>query len=232
MYLQLESDKGESKGVLQVGNTSSQPIRVRLSATAFTYNQDGQFQALEGGGNQDLTPYLRYSPQEIVIPANSFRRVRLLSLLPPSLPEGEYRTAIFAETLQETTNSEGHKIGLNFKIGSAIYVAKGETNSDINVKSVSFNSNNHSLKMLVGNQGTATMKSEINWTLKKENLEVAAGKSGGSFLPQTQTNILLNHDQHKSKLDLAPGVYQLTGKMIWNSLEGQETSDFQIEVKI
>jgi hypothetical protein len=232
MYLQLESQQGQSKGVLQVGNTSSEPIRVRLSATAFTYDKNGNFQSLDRGGERDLTPYIRYSPKEIVIPANSSRRVRVLSLLPPSLPEGEYRTAIFAETLQETTNAKGYKFGLNFKIGSALYVAKGDLNSDISFKSASFDSVNHLLKMLVINQGNATAKGEIVWTLKKGDIQVASGKSGGSFLPQTQTDISLNRPQKETKLDLAPGVYQLTGEMVWDSLGGQKKHDFQIEVKI
>ena len=167
MYLKMESQQGQSKGVLQIGNTSSKPIRVRLSATAFTYNENGVFQRRDNRNNNkslnqafshDLTPYLRYSPREMVIPANSSRRVRLISLLPPSLPEGEYRTAIFAETLEETTNAQGYKVGLNMSIGSALYVAKGEINPDITIGETIVDAKNKEIKLLVNNTGTATAK--------------------------------------------------------------------------
>lgn|GEM_PF-3585465 len=50
LYLKMESEKGQSKGVLPICNTSSQPIRVSLSATAFTYDRDGSFRRLESNG--------------------------------------------------------------------------------------------------------------------------------------------------------------------------------------
>nr|MDJ0596088.1 hypothetical protein [Pleurocapsa sp. MO_226.B13] len=237
MYLKLESEKGQSKGVLQVGNTSSKPIRVRLSATAFTYNRRGVFQRLKPNSNlrQDLTPYLRYSPTEMVIPANSYRRVRLISLLPPSLPDGEYRTAIFAETLQEKTNAQGHKVGFNISIGSALYVAKGEIFSDIRVIKSNFDRSNRELQILVANNGNATAKGKINWTLKQDNKTVASGESGGTFLPQSRSNIKLNRHQHPEKLnliDLPQGNYQLEGEIIWEKSDKQKQSNFSFDLKI
>ena len=237
MYLKLESEQGQSKGVLQVGNTSSKPIRVRLSATAFTYNRRGVFQRLEPNSNlqQDLTPYLRYSPREMVIPAKSSRRVRLISLLPPSLPEGEYRTAIFAETLQEKTNDRGHKVGLNISIGSALYVAKGEIFSDISVIKSNFDRSNRELQILVANDGNASAKGKINWTLKQDNKTVASGESSGTFLPQSRSNIRLNRDRSSEQLnlsDLPQGNYQLEGEIVWEKSDKQKQSNFSFDFKI
>lgn len=234
MYLRMESEQGQSKGVLQVGNTSSKPIRVRLSAKAFTYAKNGSFrhrnrnksnQPLEG----DLTPYLRYSPQEMVIPGNSSRRIRLISLLPPSLPEGEYRTAIFAETLQEKTNSQGYKVGLNLSIGSALYVEKGELEPEIDIVQTNFDAKNSKIKLLINNEGNATAKGKIRWTLKQGGKKIASGNSGGSFLPNSQTNVILNR-RAEEKLDLAPGVYQLEGKVTW--LDEEKQSDFDLKLKL
>lgn len=239
MYLKMESQQGQSKGVLQIGNTSSKPIRVRLSATAFTYNENGVFQRRSpqeiANSNpalaHDLTPYLRYSPREMVIPSNSSRRVRLISLLPPSLPVGEYRTAIFAETLQETTNAQGYKVGLNMSIGSALYVAKGEISPDITIDQTYFDANNKAIKLLVNNAGTATAKGAINWTLKQGGTIVDSGESGGSFLPKSNTNIVLNRDQNK-QLNLNPGVYQLEGEIAWNEADEKEVSKFNLDLEI
>ncbi len=239
MYLKMESQQGQSKGVLQVGNTSSKPIRVRLSVTAFTYNENGVFQRRSSeeivNSNSalahDLTPYLRYSPREMVIPGNSSRRVRLISLLPPSLPEGEYRTAIFAETLQERTNAQGYKVGLNMSIGSALYVAKGEIKPKITVDRTNFDAKNKKIKLLVNNTGTATAKGSITWTLKKDKKVVYSGESGGSFLPNSQTNIVLN--RHKNNQEtLTPGIYQLEGKIVWNETDKKQASKFNFALEI
>lgn len=237
MYLKMESEQGQSKGVLQIGNTSAKSIRVRLSATAFTYNKNGLFRrrANSEGDNRplekDLTPYLRYSPQEMVIPANSSRRIRLISLLPPSLPEGEYRTAIFAETLQEKTNSQGYKVGLNLSIGAALYVAKGELEPDISITETNFDAKNSKMKLLVTNEGDATAKGKIKWTLKQNNKEIASGESGGSFLPDSQTNIILN-PQENQNLDLVPGKYQLEGNVIWDKADEKQVENFNLELKL
>ncbi|MEM7589942.1 MAG: P pilus assembly protein, chaperone PapD [Cyanobacteria bacterium P01_A01_bin.83] len=237
MYLKMELKQGQSKGVIQVGNTSPKPIRVRLYLTGFTYSKNGVFQrrdSLNKKGqtrSDDLTPYLRYSPREMVIPGNSSRRIRLIGLLPPSFPDGEYRTAIFAETLQEKTNSQGRKVGLNISIGSALYVTKGEVAPHISVAEASFNSENKSLNLLVANEGTATAKGEIDWVLKQGKEVVGSGKSGGSFLPDSQTNLELNRQRNK-ELSLEPGVYQLEGKIIWERSDEQEVFDFDFEIEL
>ena len=242
MYLKMESQQGQSKGVLQIGNTSSKPIRVRLSATAFTYNENGVFQRRSPQEiansnpsnpslNHDLTPYLRYSPREMVIPGNSSRRVRLISLLPPSLPVGEYRTAIFAETLQETTNAQGYKVGLNMSIGSALYVAKGEIKPEITVDKTNFDVKNKEIKLLINNTGSATAKGGITWTLKQGKKVISSGESGGSFLPNSQTSIVLNRHKNNQKT-LTTGIYQLEGKIVWNEADRKQTSSFNFDLEI
>ena len=233
MYLRMESKQGQGKGVLQIGNTSSKPIRVRLSATPFTYDNNGNFKRrntseLTNSSPNDLTPYLRYSPQEIVIPANSSRRVRLISLLPPSLPEGEYRTAIFAETLQ-SGNARGQKIGFNISIGSALYVEKGDLEADIDITQADFN--NQQIELAIANRGTATARGKINWTLKQEGKTIDSGESGGSFLPNSKSDIVLNRVGDK-KLDLATGTYQLEGEIVWERSDGQKASSFDFEMKL
>ena len=244
IYLKLESEQGQSKGVLQVGNTGAKPIRVRLYATAFTYDQNGMFQrhnsnlkknqSVNPASGYDLTPYLRYSPQEIVIPGNSSRRVRLISLLPPSLPEGEYRTAIFAETLQEKTG-QGFTVGLNMSIGSALYVAKGEIKPEISIVDSSFDTNEHKIKILINNSGNATAKGNINWILKQGKNIITSGESGGSFLPNSQTNIILNRNAIKnsnSPLNLNPGNYQLEGEITWDEADQKKRSNFNFDLEV
>ena len=233
MYLRMELKQGQGKGVLQVGNTSSKPIRVRLSVTPFTYDSNGTFKRRNtseqaNSSTNDLTPYLRYSPQEIVIPANSSRRVRLISLLPPSLPEGEYRTAIFAQTLQ-SGNARGQKVGFNISIGSALYVEKGDLEPDIEITQADFD--NRQIELAIANWGTATARGKINWTLKREGKTVDSGESGGSFLPNSESDLVLNRVQNK-KIDLATGIYQLEGEIVWEHSDKQKASSFDFEIEL
>lgn len=232
LYLELEAQGGRSKGVIVVGNTSEKPIQVRLSSTAFTYKSDGNFQSLPSGEPNDLTPYLRYSPREISIPPKSSRQVRLISLLPPNLPKGEYRVAIFAKTLQEVSNSQGYKIAYNTSVGSAIYVRKGDLSPNLNIRTANFNQDNKQLRILVGNSGEATARAKINWYLKQGGNQIAAGTSGGSFLPGSQINILLNRTKETANLTLQPGSYQLTGEIEWKEKDNKKSFPFNMDLKI
>ena len=167
----------------------------------------------------------------MTIPANSSRRVRVISLLPPSLPEGEYRTAIFAETLQEKTNDRGYEIGFNLSVGSALYVAKGETKAEIKILNPNYNFQQKKLKFLVANNGSATAKGKINWILKQNNKTIASGESGGAFLPDSQTNVVLNRSG-KQKIELTPGEYQLEGEIVWDKYDRKTVSDFSLDLEL
>ncbi|MDD1414949.1 P pilus assembly protein, chaperone PapD [Dolichospermum sp. ST_con] len=214
MYIEMQGGQRKNAGSITIENTGSKPSRIRLFTTAFTYNQEGTFQGLSKGDTSDLTPYLQYSPKEMVLPPNTARNVRLVSILPPSLPDGEYRVAIFAETLTEVSNSDNLKIGIKANIGAAIYVRKGNLSPNLSLESAKFNPQNKELRLLVHNHGTATARPRIDWQLMQGEKEVSQGMIGSSFLPNSQVNLLLNKPD-KLKSNLSPGTYQLRGKISW-----------------
>lgn len=232
-YMQLEAEKVQTTGFLVVGNTSDNPIRVRASITSFTYDENGNFIRQETGNKWDLSSYVRFSPKEVTIPPKSNRRIRFAALMPPSLPDGEYRVAIFVETLSaQNVNQEENVYRVNFltRIGSAIYVKKGNLEPDLKVKQVFFNQEKKELRLTVANQGTATAKTLINWQLSQNNQEIIKGTGGASFLPEKTVNALLTPESKKA-LDLKPGTYQLTGELIWVD-DSQKKQSFTVNLEV
>ena len=228
IYVDLESKQGKASGVLNVSNTGSEPIRVRLSPTPFTYNENGEFQRVPTTAN-DLTPYLQYSPGEVTILPGKTRRVRLLTLLPPNLADGEYRAAMFAETLSNFNTAAGYRINLITRIGSAIYVSKGNIAPNLQAQSATFNPTSQQLRLKVSNTGQATARVQIQWSLKLKDTEIAAATVGSSILPGLSPSILLNRSPNSAKL--APGEYSLAVKLIWGQSPNQ-TTPFKFKVVI
>lgn len=228
IYLEITNNQqSRNTGVLTVGNTSDQPIRISLSTTFFNYDYNGVFQRLNTG-EYDLTNYLIYTPREITIPPHNFQRIRLQTTLPSNLPEGEYRVAIFAETLQTNANqNSNYQVNLTTRIGSAIYVRNGNLSPNINISTVNFNPENQQLRLLVNNTGNATAIANIKWQLSQNGNVTITGKGGGSYLPNSETNSLLKPDQN---VNLTGENYQLTGEMIYQENDREITLPFNFNI--
>ena len=67
--------------------------------------------------------------------------------------------------------------------------------------------------------------------MKQGETVVDSGESGGSFLPNSRTNIVLNRDKNK-QLNLSPGVYQLEGEITWNQADQKQVSKFNFDLEI
>ena len=60
---------------------------------------------------------------------------------------------------------------------------------------------------------------------------MSSGESGGSFLPNSQTNIILNrHENNQENFDT--GIYQLEGKIVWNEADKKQVSKFNFDLEI
>ncbi|HLP88019.1 MAG TPA: P pilus assembly protein, chaperone PapD [Nostocaceae cyanobacterium] len=231
IYVDLTANRGKSEGVLNVGNSSNEAIRVRLFPKFFSYNRDGEFQELTESDERNLSPYLQFSPREIVVEPGKVRRVRLLSLLPPSLPDGEYRVAIFAETLSSGVVQSGYRVNLISRVGAAIYVRKGNVTSDLQVATASFNRENQQLRLLLRNQGQATARPKIQWSLKQGEKLIVSEGVGTSVVGGMEQNVLLNRNA-QNKLNVNPGKYQLLGEVVWKDGDRQKTLPFNLDLDI
>ena len=99
LVIEREARKGTARGVINLTNTSNETFRARIYALPFTYNQNG-FEELESSP-QDLSPFLSFSPRELVIQPGQTRQIRAISRFLPSSAKGEYRAVIFTEDLKE-----------------------------------------------------------------------------------------------------------------------------------
>ncbi len=229
LIIEAQAKRGQAQGMITLTNTSNNPSRVRVYAQPFTYSRDEGFQILEKSEN-DLSPYLQFSPRELTIKPGQSRRVRLISRLAPSLADGEYRAVVFNETLNETKDANGNNVTLVARIGVTFYVRKGNVSSKLTVDNASFNSEAKQIQLLVRNNGKATAISGVNWTLKRGGNIIKSGKlDSNSIIAQSDRNLLLDFPGEQN---LTPGTYELTGELVWGDDDRKSKQPFKMNVTI
>lgn len=226
LVVELDSRQGQAQGTITVGNSGSDPFRARSYAVPFTYDRETGFKELPKADN-DLTPYLQFSPPEVSIPGADKRRVRFITRLAPNLPDGEYRAMIFTETLEQLVPPEVEKSGETTvtttilpRLGVAVYVRKGKLAPNLAIDSVRFDASNQQPQILVKNAGKASAIVMSDWTIKQADREIAKGMV-------SDTTVIAEGDRYVTiKLPettkLAPGEYQLQGNILWGFNHGQK----------
>jgi urease beta subunit len=215
LIIEAETNRGQAQTTINVINSGDTPLRARIYTEPFTYDRDKGFQTLPSDTN-DLSPYLQFSPRELTIPPGVTRRVRLRAILAPSLPDGEYRTAVFAETLKESVNGSGKNVGVITRVATTVYIRKGDVSPNLTVDSAQFNANQKTLQLLVKNIGDASVRLGANWQLKQGERIIQTGESvPTAIVAQSDRNLILNNHPESEPLALLPGNYQLTGELIW-----------------
>ncbi|MBD2503624.1 fimbrial biogenesis chaperone [Anabaena azotica] len=220
MIFETQENRGQAQGLITVTNLDSQAFRARVYTLPFTYNKETGFQTLSSSPN-DLSPYLRFSPQEMQVPGSTQRNIRFVVRFPPSLPDGEYRTMIFTEDLQATTvtrNDEKNNVVVNTdlvpRIGVAVYVRKGNILANIIPDSTRLNPQGE-IQLLVQNKGKASAIVGGNWTIKQENQVVKTGKIRDTTVIAEGERYLLVDAPTKDKSALLPGKYEVSGELVW-----------------
>jgi|GEM_PF-542767 len=232
LVIETQARRGQAQGVVSVTNVADTVLRARVYAEPFTYTDAGiQFLA-PGQSTGDLTPYLQFSPTELVVPPGATRRIRLITRFPPSLPEGEYRAIIFTERLpepgetpssgeseQEPSGNEGSGDGpllqIKVRIGSTFYVRQGNVTPNLSVLGAGWNLNQQALQLLVENTGLASERAGVDWQLKQGETLISRGVTpAATVIAQTQRHLQLKPDKAAST-PLPAGDYQLTGEVLW-----------------
>jgi hypothetical protein len=228
LVVELDAKQGQAQGTITVGNGGANAFRARSYAVPFTYDRETGFQELKTAPN-DLTPYLQFSPTELAVPGADRRRLRFISRLAPSLPEGEYRAMIFTETLDqplptEVTTSGDLTVRTSIvpRMGVAVYVRKGKIAPKLTIDSVRFNSTVQQPQILVKNSGKATAVIVADWTIKQGDRTVSSGMV-------QDTTVIAEGDRYVNvKLPdvdapkLPPGEYQIQGNILWGFNRSQE----------
>ena len=226
LVVELNSRQGQAQGTITVGNSGEDPFRARSYAVPFTYDRETGFKELPKADN-DLTPYLQFSPPEVSIPGADRRRVRFITRLAPSLPDGEYRAMIFTETLNqivppEVTTSGETTVTTTIlpRLGVAVYVRKGKLSPSLAIDSFRFNALDQQPQVLVKNTGKASAIVMSEWTIKQADREITKGMV-------QETTVIAEGDRYVSiKLPettkLSPGDYQLQGNILWGFNHSQK----------
>ncbi|MFH7245382.1 MAG: P pilus assembly protein, chaperone PapD [Spirulina sp.] len=232
MVIEQSTTQGQAQGVITLSNTGETPTRLRVYAEPFTYGRDGLEVLTES--EQDLTPYLLFSPRELVIEPGQTRRVRLVSRLLPSLGDGEFRAIIFTEPLDPmTTETDGAMtVGIIPRIGVTVYVRQGEVAPDLAVLSATVQPEDGRIALLVANAGNATTRPATEWSLSRDGSTLASGT-------RNEITIIAGGDRHlmidptaDQEFSFSPGTYTLSGILTW-SLDGrQETLPFSVPVTL
>jgi P pilus assembly chaperone PapD len=228
LVIQTETKKGQSRGTVTVTNTGKERFRARVYAAPFTYNRDG-FEALESSPN-DLTPYLTFSPRELVVEPGQVRRIRIVSRLLPSMKAGEYRAVIFTENLQPIETQSGNMtIGIIPRIGVTLYVRHGDAAANLSTQGVNFVPEQKRINLLVKNTGNASARPEVNWKLSKAGKTVKEGRLEAiTVIAEGDRHIPIEYLNGEDKV--SAGEYQITGELSWK--EGGKVKKLPISQKL
>ncbi|MGB3755216.1 MAG: P pilus assembly protein, chaperone PapD [Rivularia sp. (in: cyanobacteria)] len=231
IIIESQAVRGRSESVININNSSDEPIRVRIFAAPFTYKREGQFQTLSSS-DWDLSSYLQFSPRELTISPKSSRKIRLLALLDPNLPDGEYRAVVFAESLVKSNSTSAKNVGMITRVGTTVYIQKGNQTPLLKVSNSSFDEQQNQLRLLVQNQGSASVRTAVSWELKQNGKVIREGKAQpATIIAFNQRNLLIESLSKKSSL-LSPGEYELSGKLVWKQDEKYQSLSFQVPLNI
>jgi P pilus assembly chaperone PapD len=231
LVIEVEANRGQSQGIINVSNSSDQPFRARLYAEPFTYSRDAGFQTLASSSN-DLTPYLQFSPRELVVPPGVTRRVRLITRLPPKLAAGEYRAVVFTENLEEVTDTSRNNVAIVTRVGVTVYVRQGNVSPKLVVDSASWNPEQKQIQLLIRNTGQASARPTVNWTLKRQGAVVETGNlEATGIVAQSDRNFLLKYPI-EGQTAPAAGEYQLSGELVWGEDKNQSKLPFSVNLTI
>jgi hypothetical protein len=214
LVIERKAESGQARGVIDVTNGSDKPYRARVTLSSFTYSREG-LQVLKSSPN-DLTPYLTFSPRELLITPGQKRSIRFNARLLPSLPQGEYRAMFSIEELKENSSStKENEVSLVVSIVSTIFVRNGDLAPILKIEKAFYDAKAKEIRLLVNNTGKATTRARTEWNLSQNSKPVNSGKL-------EETTIIAEGDRYiriaypPQGKTLTPGNYNFSGKLTWD----------------
>ena len=222
LVIETAAKQGQAQGNITVTNGDTKSFRSRVYTEPFTYDLETGFKLLDSSPF-DLTPYLQFSPRELEVPGTDNRRIRFIARFPPSLPDGEYRTMLFTENLEATFQEEQNsskgaifRTAIVPRIGVAVYVRKGNISHNLTAVNARFDSKSQQLQLLVKNRGKASVITQGEWTIKKENKQIYNGRGiDTTVIAEGERYLTVDYSNAAKKIQLEPGEYQLSGNLGW-----------------
>jgi hypothetical protein len=210
---------GQSKGSLNVTNNAQEPVRMRVYAESFAYDRKQGFISTPKD-DRSAVPYLNFSPRELVIPPGVTRNVRVAVTLPASLPNQEYRAAVFVEELKsqdiQAVNSPANsqKVSVRLRIGAVFFFSKGSNNiANIQARIADWNSTDKKVTLLIENTGKQTTRPAVSWQIEKNGQAIAKDKIDGIIIQAENSREIILQTNGKSP-DLTRGEYKIVGDIV------------------
>lgn len=230
LVIEREARKGTARGVINITNKSDKTFRARVYTAPFTYDKNG-FEELKSS-SQDLSPFLTFSPRELVIQPGQTRQIRAISRFLPSSAKGEYRAVIFTEDLEEIKTTNGQQtIGVKPRMAVTLYVRNGNVAPNLKVESASYNPKTKKITLQVKNSGNATARPKINWNLKNSAGSIANGRENAyTVIAEAERNIQI--DLSKNEKEIAAGNYKLAGELTWREGDKDKSLPFNVDVNV
>ncbi|MTJ10167.1 P pilus assembly protein, chaperone PapD [Anabaena sp. UHCC 0204] len=230
LVIERKAESGQARGVIDVTNGSDKPYRARVTLSPFTYSREG-LQVLKSSPN-DLTPYLTFSPRELLITPGQKRSIRFNARLLPSLPQGEYRAMFSIEELKENSPStQKNEVSLVVSIVSTIFVRNGDLAPILKIEKAFYDGKNKEIRLLVNNAGKATIRARTDWNLTQNGKSVNSGKL-------EETTIIAEGDRYiriaypPQEQNLTPGNYNFSGKLTWDFPNKGGTLPFNVNFNV
>ena len=230
LVIERKAESGQARGVIDVTNGSDKPYRARVSLSPFTYIREG-LQVLKSSPN-DLTPYLTFSPRELVVAPGQTRSVRFNARLLPSLPQGEYRAMFSIDELKENNDyTKENQIGIVVTIVSTIFVRNGDLTPNLKVEKAFYDGKAKEIRLLVNNAGKATTRARTEWNLTQNGKPVNSGKlEETTIIAEGDRYIRIAYPPQGQTLTL--GNYNFSGKLTWDFPNKGGTLPFNVNFNI
>lgn len=191
----------EASNYFTVQNTTSRPIRYRVSLIPLIMNDQGQLE--EGLLEHSAEPYLRFGPRVITLPPGTAQSVRLQAM--PRRPQGEFRAHLNFEPIEapapvaDSSNenaSFGVSIMMNYKL--PVILRSGPEDLSLNFEGAQLTTNlengNNQLNLIAYRQGSWSAQGELRLS------------QNGQLLLRSALTVYENLDHLDLHLDLPAGT--------------------------
>jgi P pilus assembly chaperone PapD len=206
-------NNAQSRASLSIVNEGSEPLRIRIYTQDFEYDKERGYMKISEHPNS-ASPYVIFSPKELVIPPGVTRDVRVSFAIPSSKIDGEYRVAIFVQDLSErkVINPDNkYVVTMSPQIGSIFFISKGNISPELSAVNVGWNRETSMPRLVVKNQGQASAYPEVRWALKQGKTEIANDRISRVVLQAGRERAFdINLPEG---LKLTGGTYTLSGEI-------------------
>lgn len=226
-----KNDKKFVTRIVNVENPLDKTLRVKVYSQNWTMNENGLMVFPDTPDDRFLNnDYVKFNPTEFDLPPKGKQIVRLTAKLPDGT-DGEFRSVLFFETLQDRKdilNKKDLNLMVNFKtrLGVTLYAYKGIITKDFSVDNFTYNviDGEPYLIITASNKGNVHTVVNANITLYSNNVPTSLNKTRLGILPGQSSKFKIS----LSNYGLKKANYQAKAELSYQDTDGKD-KDIQLE---